>query len=314
MYRSFFGLHALPFQSNPDPRFICMTPQIREVLACLYYGITERKGFVVLTGEVGTGKTTALKAALSWFPEQEMSTAFVFNPKLEPLDFLEFVLADFGIPPRERTKSGMLLQLNRWLIERYREHALCVIIVDEAQDLSEELLEEIRLLTNLEAFSEKLLQIVLSGQPELEDLLRLPTLRQLRQRIALWCRTQPLTRQETSDYIDERLRIAGSSEPVFTSEAVEMIHRHSDGIPRLVNLICEHSLINAYVEQVRPIPASIVDTVAGEFELQFQPILVPPKDLTRPHEGVRASTAPNTPDLLCNTKETEKDPSYEPHL
>jgi len=122
MYKSFFGLHALPFRANPDPRFLCMTPQIREALACLQYGIAERKGFVVMTGEVGTGKTTLLKSVLNWFPSQRVSTAFVFNPRLDVLDFLEFVLTDFGIPPKERTKSGMLLQLNQWLIGRFREH------------------------------------------------------------------------------------------------------------------------------------------------------------------------------------------------
>ncbi|MHB2009935.1 MAG: ExeA family protein, partial [Acidobacteriaceae bacterium] len=144
-----------------------MTPQTREALACLQYGIAERKGFMVMTGEVGTGKTTLLKSVLSWFAKDHVSTAFVFNPRLDVLDFLEFVLTDFGIPPKERTKSGMLLQLNRWLIERFREHGLCVIVIDEAQNLSLDLLEEIRLLTNLETSSEKLLQIVLSGQPEL---------------------------------------------------------------------------------------------------------------------------------------------------
>ena len=174
MYRSFFGLRALPFGASPDPRFLFLRPQIRETLACLQYGIAARKGFVVMTGEVGTGKTTLLKTVLGTFAKDRMSTAFVFNPRLDVLDFLEFVLTDFGIPPTTRTKSGMLLQLNRWLIERFRDHGLCVIVVDEAQNLSWELLEEIRLLTNLETSSEKLVQIVLSGQPELEEKLRTP--------------------------------------------------------------------------------------------------------------------------------------------
>ena len=274
MYKHFFGLHALPFQSSPDPRFLCMTPRTREVLACLQYGIAERKGFVVMTGEVGTGKTTLLKSVLSWFPDHLVSTSFVFNPRLDVLDFLEFVLTDFGIPPRERTKSAMLIQLNRWLIDRFRENALCVIVVDEAQNLSPDLLEEIRLLTNLETSAEKMVQIILSGQPELEEMLRLPSLRQLRQRIALWCHTQQLQPQETEVYITERLRIAGAKGPIFAPEAIERIHHYSRGIPRLVNLACEHSMITAYVEQVKPIPAWIVETVAVDLDLRDQPYLV----------------------------------------
>ena len=168
-----------------------------------------------MTGEVGTGKTTLLKTVLSSFADRRISTAFVFNPRLDVLDFLEFVLADFGIPPNTRTKSGMLMQLNRWLIDRFRNGELCAIVVDEAQNLSWELLEEIRLLTNLETSSEKLVQIILSGQPELEEKLRDPCVRQLRQRISLWCRTRPLTSEETKAYIAKRLRIAGATNRSF---------------------------------------------------------------------------------------------------
>src|SRR5580692_559035 len=230
MYKSFFGLRVLPFGASPDPRFLCMMPQIREALASLQYGIATRKGFVVLTGEVGTGKTTLLKTVLSTFSKDRVSTAFVFNPRLDVLDFLEFVLTDFGIPPKTRTKSGMLLQLNRWLIDRYRDQDLCAIVVDEAQNLSWELLEEIRLLTNLETSSEKLLQIVLSGQPELEEKLRDPSVRQLRQRISMWCRTYPLSSEETEAYITERLRIAGARQAVLSPEAIQLVHRYSKGI------------------------------------------------------------------------------------
>jgi type II secretory pathway predicted ATPase ExeA len=224
-----------------------MMPRIREALACLQYGIAARKGFVVMTGEVGTGKTTLLKTVLSSFTKDRVSTAFVFNPRLDVLDFLEFVLTDFGIPPKARTKSGMLLQLNRWLIERFRNQELCAIVVDEAQNLSWELLEEIRLLTNLETSSEKLVQIVLSGQPELEEKLRNPSVRQLRQRISMWCKTYPLSSEETQAYIAERLRIAGARQPVLSPEAVQLVYRYSKGIPRLINLICEHAMISAYV-------------------------------------------------------------------
>lgn len=276
MYNSFFKLHSSPFGTSPDPRFLYMMPHTREALACLEYGISARKGFTVLTGEVGTGKTTLLKRALASFNNRRISTAFVFNPRLEVLDFLEFVLADFGIMPTNRTKSGMLLQLNRWLIERYRMEETCVVVIDEAQNLSWELLEEIRLLTNLETSSEKLLQIVLSGQPELEEKLRHPSVRQLRQRIALWCRTQPLTESQTHAYVAERLRLAGASRAIFTPDALDLIYRYSHGIPRIINLLCEHSLIVAYVEQVQEVSAALVDGVAAELELETQPFLISP--------------------------------------
>ena len=274
MYNNFFKLKVSPFGTSPDPRFLYMMPHTREALACLEYGISARKGFTVLTGEVGTGKTTLLRRALGSFHNRKVSTAFVFNPRLEVLDFLEFVLSDFGIVPSARTKSGMLLQLNRWLIERYRMEETCVVVVDEAQNLSWDLLEEIRLLTNLETSSEKLLQIVLSGQPELEEKLRHPSVRQLRQRVALWCRTQALTAQQTQAYIAERLRIAGASYAIFAPDAVELVHRYSRGIPRIINLLCEHSLISAYVEQTAHVSPEMIEAVAIELELETQPFLI----------------------------------------
>jgi len=263
MYKSFFGLRALPFGASPDPRFLFLRPQIREALACLQYGIAARKGFVVMTGEVGTGKTTLLRSVLDTFAKGRIATAFVSNPRLDVLDFFEVVLTDFGIPPQTRTKSAMLLQLNSWLIERFRAHQLCAIVVDEAQDLSWELLEEIRLLTNLETASEKLVQIVLSAN-----------LRQLRQRVSLWCRTKPLNGEETQAYMEERLRIAGASQPVFLPEAAELVYRYSKGIPRIINLICENALIDAYAEQVKPIPAHIVESVGLELDLAEHPFMI----------------------------------------
>jgi general secretion pathway protein A len=274
MYKSFFHLKNDPFGSSPDPRFMYMMPHTREALAGLEYGISARKGFIVLTGEVGTGKTTLLRRALASFDQSRVFSSFVFNPRLDTLDFLEFVLSDFGIAVTTRTKSGMLLQLNRWLIERYRRQETCVIVVDEAQNLSTDLMEEIRLLTNLETSSEKLVQIVLSGQPELEIMLRQPNLRQLRQRICLWCHTQALTAEQTSAYIAQRLLIAGTSELIFLHDAVLAIHSASRGIPRVINLICEHALIFAYVEQLRQIPAGIIYAVAQDLDLDTQPFMV----------------------------------------
>ena len=274
MYNSFFQLESSPFGTSPDPRFLHMMPHTREALACLEYGISARKGFTVLTGEVGTGKTTLLRRALSTFSNRRVSTAFVFNPRLDVLDFLEFVLTDFGMVPTSRTKSGMLLQLNRWLVEKYRMKETCVVVVDEAQNLSWELLEEIRLLTNLETSSEKLLQIVLSGQSELEEKLRHPSVRQLRQRVSLWCRTQPLTESQTHAYVAERLRIAGASWQIFPPEVLSLVHRYSRGIPRMVNMICENTLILAYVEQNKHVTPAMVESVAAELELEGQPFVI----------------------------------------
>ena len=298
MYKSFFKLQSSPFGTSPDPRFLYMMPHTREALACLEYGISARKGFTVLTGEVGTGKTTLLRRALSSFRNRRVSTAFVFNPRLDTLDFLEFVLTDFGIVPATRTKSGMLLQLNRWLIERFRMEETCVVVVDEAQNLSWELLEEIRLLTNLETSSEKLLQIVLSGQPELDEKLRHPSVRQLRQRVSLWCRTQALTESQTHAYVAERLRIAGATWPLFSNEALDLVHRYSRGIPRLINLVCEHALIVGYVEQIQQITPSMVEGVATELELETQPFMVSSKALSG--DGLRSpqSTSENGTDYM----------------
>ena len=295
MYKRFFGLRALPFEGSPDPRFLYLMPRVREALACLQYGVAARKGFVVLTGEVGTGKTTLLKTVLGSFAKGRVSSAFVFNPRLDVLDFFEFVLTDLGIPPTVRTKSGMLLQLNRWLIERFYDRGICVIVVDEAQNLSWELLEEIRLLTNLETSSEKLVQIVLSGQPELQEKLCQPSVRQLRQRISLWCKTQPLNAEETQEYIAERLRIAGArQQSVLMPDAASLVYRYSQGIPRVINLICEHSMLEAYAEQVRPIPARIVESVGKELDLEMQPFAVPAVDSPEIPEHYVAATMPRT--------------------
>lgn len=274
MYKSFYKLASNPFGTSPDPRFLYMMPHTREALACLEYGISARKGFIVLTGEVGTGKTTLLRRALGSFDQARVFTSFVFNPQLDVLDFLEFVLSDFGIPFENRTKSGMLIQLNRWLIERFRHQETCVIVVDEAQGLSLELLEEIRLLTNLETSSEKLVQIVLSGQPEFEEKLRLPALRQLRQRIALWSRTQAITLSQTAAYIAQRLLIAGTERQIFCEDAIEAIHRASRGIPRIINLICEHALIIGFADELEQIDESVIQTVAKDLDLDTQPFIL----------------------------------------
>jgi len=268
MYQRFFGLKESPFNVNPDPRYLYLTRQIQEALAGLTYGIQNRKGFILLTGEVGTGKTTLLNRLLDWLHGQRISTAYIFNSRLEVDHLFDYMMADFEIPCESREKSQVLLKLNQWLLERYRAGKTAVLIVDEAQNLAPEVLEEIRLLTNLETSTEKLLQIVLTGQPELEEKLKMPSLRQLRQRITLRCHTAPLSLEETFGYIAERLRIGGANgEPIFSKEAIQTVHMYSHGIPRVVNLLCEHSMINAYVDSLRPVPAHMVEEVAREFQL-----------------------------------------------
>ncbi len=261
MYENYFQLKRDAFTLNPDPSFLYMMPETREVLAALQYGITSRRGFMVLTGEVGTGKTTLLRRTLDALHKTRVHTSFVFNPRLDALEFLEFILNDFGLVPAQRTKASMLIQLNRWLIERFSRKEICVIVVDEAQHLSTDMLEEIRLLTNLETSSEKLVQIILSGQTELEDRLKRPDVRQLRQRIAFWCRTSSLAVEQTEIYIRTRLEIAGTKEEIFDAESVALIHEASGGIPRIVNLICENCLITAYAEQSKRVIPSMVTAV-----------------------------------------------------
>jgi len=269
MYKKFFGLRENPFNVNPDPRFLFHTPETQEALACLMYGIKKRRGFILLTGEVGTGKTTLLNKVLDWLRSERVATSFVFNPRLNVTQFLDFMMTDFGIGHESRLKSQMLIRLNQWLLERYRAGEPAVLIVDEAQNLSPDVLEEIRLLTNLETSTEKLLQIVLSGQPELEVKLNQPQLRQVRQRIVLRCKTYPLTLEQVCGYVADRLRIAGcDGRPIFAPEAVEALHQHTGGIPRVTNLLCEHALISAMAKGQRPVPASVVEEVAREFELQ----------------------------------------------
>jgi type II secretory pathway predicted ATPase ExeA len=268
MYKQFFGLRANPFNVNPDPRYLFLTRHTEEALACLTYGIQSRKGFVLLTGEVGTGKTTLINKLLEWLRLQQVATAFIFNSRMNVPQFLDYMMADFGIPCDSRAKSQILLRLYNWLLDRYRAGETAVLIVDEAQSLSDEVLEEIRLLTNLETFTEKLLQIVLVGQPELEQKLKQPQLRQLRQRLTLRAKTHALTLDETKAYVQQRLRIAGSNgQQIFEPEALVSIHRYASGIPRVINLLCEHCLVSAFVDQQKIIGPAAVDGVARDFDL-----------------------------------------------
>jgi general secretion pathway protein A len=228
----------------------------------------------------------------------------MFNPRLSEVEFFDFMLTDFGIPTDSAMKSRTLMKLNEWLLELHRSGGRAVLIVDEAQNLSADMLEEIRLLTNLETSTERLLQIVLAGQPELEEKLNDSRLRQLRQRITLWAKIRPLSLLETHGYIRERLRMAGyTGEEIFTPAAIEVVHCHSHGIPRIINLMCEHALISAFVEHSRTISQEMVEEVARDFDLQGIGVEPEPKTATRGHpilvdpslsQGVRSSAMPST--------------------
>jgi general secretion pathway protein A len=291
MYKKFFGLKDNPFSVSPDPRYLLLTQPIQEALAGLTYGIQCRRGFILLTGEVGTGKTTLLNRLLSWLRRQRVPTAYVFNPRLDSSQFLDYMMADFGLNIDTRQKGQMLIGLNKWLLERYLVGGTAVLIVDEAQNLSAEVLEEIRLLTNLETSTDKLLQIVLAGQPELEAKLERPELRQLRQRVTLRCKTQTLTMEETQEYIAARLRIGGANgRPVFTPEAIEAVYTYSQGIPRVINLICENGLIGAFALQQRPVTLETIQEVARDYKCD----VVEPQPALETNDNLRLMEAFHT--------------------
>jgi general secretion pathway protein A len=292
MYKSYFGLKENPFNVNPDPRFLFLTKEIEEALTGLMYGIQTRKGFITLTGEVGTGKTTLINRLLDWLHHRRARTAFLFNSRMNTSQLIDFILAEFDIHCESKSKSQQLMKLNQWLLDRYRNGETVVLIIDEAQNLTYPVMEEVRLLTNLETSTEKLLQIVLSGQPELEEKLRLPQLRQLRQRIMLRCKTCPLSKEQTHEYITDRLKTAGASgEPIFSSRAMDTVHLYSMGIPRVVNLLCEHSLVNSFVDQQRPIQPKVVEEIAREFQLDEIEPVAPAGSASRPDNDVYNSEA-----------------------
>jgi len=289
MYKAHFGLRENPFNINTDPRYLYVMSHTEEALGRLKYGIEARKGFMLLTGEVGTGKTTLLNKLLDSLHENHVATAFVFNARLSESQFLDYMMADFGIACKSRMKSQVLFKLHQWLLDRYQAGEQTVLVVDEAQNLSRRTLEEIRLLSNLETSTEKLLQIVLAGQPELEHNLNQRELRQLRQRIALRAYTHPLTQEETRGYIFERLRIAGGNgEEIFSASAIEAVHRHARGIARVTNLLCEHALIRAFLQQQKQISAEIVEGVSHDFSLDEGDLLAPvPQEATSKNNGRR---------------------------
>src|SRR5262245_50791567 len=268
MYESFYQLKAKPFNLSPDPRFIYFTEEHCEALSSLVYAIRERKGFVALCGEVGTGKTTLVYALLDLFERVGILSAFIFNPVLSRSEFFESLLSSLNLKCEFASKVQALNKVNALLLDRHRQGLITVLIIDEAQNLSDEVLEEIRLLTNLETSTEKLLQIILVGQPELSSRLNSPKLRQLKQRISLRCSLEPLSLSETAEYIRTRLQIAGlPQQEIFSDSCIAAIHRCSGGIPRVVNTICDNALTTGFVSDLKTISVEIIDEVTGDLRL-----------------------------------------------
>ena len=270
MYKAFYNLKRNPFELTPDPSFLFPTARHNEALASLYYGVRRRKGFVVMTGEVGTGKTLLVRCLLQLLKGSNVSYAYVFNSRLSSAEFLQYVAGDFGLPFSGKTKSELLLELGSFLVARHQKELTTLLVADEAHHLSAEVLEEIRLLTNLETAHGKLLQILLVGQPELDEKLDSVELRQLKQRIALRAQLLPLDLEETRGYIQRRLQLAGANShagTIFSEETLAEVYRHSRGLPRLINTICENALIGGYARQLRSVPPDIIGEVAADFRL-----------------------------------------------
>lgn len=272
MYKAFFHLTRNPFDLTPDPNCFVPTPRHNEALAALYYGVRRHKGFVVVTGEVGTGKTLLLRCLLRLLENsKDIAYAYLFNSRLSPTDFLHYVVADFGLPASGKNKVDLLLDLSKFLVTRGTKQMTTVLVVDEAHDLPVDTLEELRLLSNLETTEDKLLQIILVGQPELDKKLDSFELRQLKQRIALRTQLGALTAKQTQEYIEQRLRIAGadpSGRSLFSPQAISAVYEYSRGYPRLINILCENALIGAYAKELETVSERIVDDVATEFRLE----------------------------------------------
>jgi len=272
MYKRFYNLQRNPFEITPDPSFLFATKKHNEALASLYYGVKRRKGFVVMSGEVGTGKTLLVRCLLQILSRANVAYAYVFNPRLTPTEFLQYIAGDFRLPIAGKTRSELLLEISSFVVERYKRGCATVLVVDEAHHLSADVLEEIRLLTNLETPEQKLLQILLVGQPELDDKLDSVSLRQLKQRIALRSSLSALDLGETEGYIYRRLQLAGNTNPsgLFPKSTILKIYEQSRGFPRLINTLCENALIQGYARQTRCISPDIIAEIADDFRLNVE--------------------------------------------
>ena len=264
MYASYFGLNDDPFAITPDPRFLFLSARHTEALAHLLYGVTESSGFIQLTGEVGTGKTTLIRTLLEKLPDN-VDAALIINPRVSVLEFLRSICRELDIDWRQdQTTQDLIDALNVHLLKAHEHGRRVVLIVDEAQGLSAEVLEQVRLLTNLETREQKLLQIILVGQPELREMLERTELRQLAQRITGRYHLMPLSATETSAYVNHRLTVSGAMAPIFTHSALRTLQHISDGIPRLINIICDRALLGAYTQELRQVDASLVRRASKE--------------------------------------------------
>ena len=289
MYEAFYGLRERPFDLTPNPRFLLLTGKHREALSNLQYGIASRRGLTLLIGEAGTGKTTLLRATIQQFEKDGALIAYLNNPTLSRTEFCEFLVSAFGLEPgAASSKTRLLSDLGRKLEQRAAAGLVTGLALDEAQALPDELLEEVRLLANIETATEKLLPIILAGQPELGDRLAQTSLRQLKQRVALRCHLGALDPREVAEYIAGRIRIAGgNSVLVFTRQAVDAIYEGSGGIPRLVSVICDNALISGFAADRRPVNRDIVEEVCREFDLGRQGMA--PAQTRRPAGAARAA-------------------------
>jgi general secretion pathway protein A len=269
MYQSFFGLRELPFEITPNPKYLFLSAQHREAMSNLQYGLSSSKALTVLIGEAGTGKTTLLHAALASDRCRNISCVHISNPTLTRTEFVEMLAQRFALSPRAaESKTALLSELEALLIERRSQGEIVALVVDEAQSMSNELLEEIRLLANCETETDKLLPLVLAGQPELRDRLNQAGLRQLKQRVTLRCEIQPFRLEETATYIATRVKIAGGqASKIFTREAVMAIHQRSGGIPRTISVICDNALLTAFGLGRQQIDRAIVADVIRDFDL-----------------------------------------------
>jgi general secretion pathway protein A len=266
MYTNFYNLKEKPFEIAPDPRFLYLSGSHREALAHLIYAVRERKGFTVLTGEVGTGKTVLVQALLSKL-DGKTRTAYLFNPKLGPTDFLNYICEDLGLKGLKRYKGQYLNILHSFLLNCYSMNENVILIIDEAQNLDTRLLEEVRLLTNLETSKSKLLQVILIGQPELDEILGRSECRQLKQRVSLRFHVQPLGKDETKEYIRHRLKKAGGIDmDLFTPKALDKIYKYSKGIPRVINIVCDNALLIGYATDQQIVGDKIIREVIENLE------------------------------------------------
>jgi general secretion pathway protein A len=270
MYNAYFGFEESPFNLSPDPAFFYRSNQHEEALANLIYGVQSRKGFIVLTGEVGTGKTTMLECLRDYLEAQRMEFAFVFNSRITPEQFFQMIAYDLDLRCNHLSKTEVLFALNHLLITRANEGRTSVLIIDEAHNLDWEVLEEIRLLGNLENRRGKLLQIILAGQPELDRKLDAPNLRQLKQRIVLRCSLTPFSPADTAEYINTRMALAGLPEQtVFSPELIKEVHMRTGGIPRLINAVCDNMLLTCFAVETHEATLEMLNDVSKDLRLEW---------------------------------------------